>query len=65
MAIPKGILKSTQDLRESLSIYNCNTAEEGSEGMRHVNFDSANKEEHFRSIDTLMDSHPQLKLADV
>ena len=50
MAIPKGILKSTQDLRESLSLYTTAAAP-------HVNFEAPN-DEHFRSIDTLMDSHP-------
>ena len=45
-------------MRESLSLYTI--------AENHVNFDSgAPQEEYFRSIDTLMDSHPHLKLADV
>jgi hypothetical protein len=54
LVIPKGILKSTLDVREQMSLYNKQGGEDP-EGtfMRHVNFDSNVIEENFRSVETI------------
>jgi hypothetical protein len=54
LVIPKGILKSTLDLREQMSLYNKQGGDDP-EGtfMRHVNFDSNVIEENFRSVETI------------
>ena len=51
MAVPKGILKSTQDLRESMSLYNKSNNDK--DVPRHVNFDSRVTEENFTSVETI------------
>jgi hypothetical protein len=50
MQVPKGILKSTQDLRENMTgAY----FRQDPNSNRHVNFDSRVTEENCRSVDTL------------
>jgi len=67
MQVPKGILKSTQDIRENMTGYRY----EGGgyiEVPRHVNFDSRVTEENCRSVDTLESASlltPHLRSSDI
>jgi len=57
MAVPKGILKSSQDLRENINFINrlqVNSHQSEQELPKHVNFDSRLTEENCRSVDTMV-----------
>lgn len=56
MAIPKGILKSSLDLRESMSLYNQSLIHQCSSGPRHVNFEGEGDKCVMETLESLQSS---------